>query len=223
MNAPMIRRLILKDWYLSRVPLALLAVAGTAAIALLFLRREATGYIALTSSFISLILLGNILPTTTIVNERKHRNLAFVMSLPISTADYTAAKMIGNVTAFAAVWTAIAGTIIGIFARSTEFGGMTPVIVVAALAPFVAFCLIVAVAMITESEIGSIVTMAATNIAYSFAGFFLARLPGIRATLKSPVPVWTDTVLAIISVEVGVIVLAIVATFYFQSRKTDFL
>src|SRR4051812_27928274 len=223
MNAPMIRRLVLKDWYLSRMPLALIATAGAAAIAVLFLRREATGYIGLTSSFISLILLGNILPTTTIVNERKHRNLAFVMSLPISVADYTAAKMIANLTAFGVVWTAIAGTIIGIFARSTVFGGLTPVIVLAALAPFVAFCLITAVAMISESEIGSIVTMAATNIAYSFAGFFLARLPGIRATVTSPVPVWTDTVLTIIAIEVGVIVLAIAATFYFQSRKSDFL
>ena len=65
--------------------------------------------------------------------------------------------------------------------------------------------------------------MAATNIAYSFAGFFLGRLPGIRATLKSPVPVWTDTVLAIIGGEVGLIVLVIAATFYFQSRKTDFI
>jgi len=223
MNLPLVRRLILKDWYLSRTPLLMLAIGGIGAVALLFVRQEATGYVSLTSAFISLILLGNILPIHTIVNERKRQNLAFVMSLPISPADYTAAKIIANLLAFFVLWAAIAGTMIAVFAGSSVYGGLLPVIVIAALAPFVAFCLIVAVALVGESEVGAIVTTAATNISYSFTGFFLMRTPAMRATLRSPVPIWTDTALAVIAIEIALIVIALAATFYFQSRKTNFI
>jgi hypothetical protein len=65
--------------------------------------------------------------------------------------------------------------------------------------------------------------MAATNISYSFAGFFITRLPEIRSTLRSPTAVWSDTALAIIGIEVALIVIAIGAAFYFQSRKTNFI
>jgi len=223
MNAPMIRRLIVKDWYLCRGPIIMLAVAGIGAVALIFARREVTGYIGLTSSLISVILLSNILPTLTIVNERKRQHLPFVMSLPISPADYTAAKMIANLSAFFVVWAAVAGAMFTIFVRSDVFGGLAPVIAIAALAPFIAFSAITAVALISESEQWAIITMAATNISYSFGGFFIARLPEIRATLGSPTAIWTDTALAIIGVEVALIVLAIAAAFFFQSRKTNFI
>src|SRR4051812_20633050 len=117
MNVSMIRRLILKDLYLSRVPLALVVAIGVLAVATLLLKNEVSGFIGLTSSFIALIMLGNLLPMHTIVNERKRHNLAFVMSLPISPADYTAAKIIANVGTFFLVWAAIAGTLLAMFSR----------------------------------------------------------------------------------------------------------
>jgi hypothetical protein len=48
-------------------------------------------------------------------------------------------------------------------------------------------------------------------------------VPGIRAALTSPVPVWSNTLLTIIAAEIGVIVAAVAAAFYFQSRKTNFI
>src|SRR5215212_5356501 len=223
MNAPMIRRLILKDLYLSRVSVALVALIGVLAVATLFFKSEVTGFIGLTSSFIALIMLGNMLPMHTIVKERKRQNLAFVMSLPISPADYTSAKIIANVGIFLLVWAAIAGSLIAMFARSGAYGGFVPFIVLASLAPFAAFCVLVAVALVGESEVGAMVTMIVTNVSYSFIWFFLIRVPGIRAAVTSPVPVWSAALLTIIGTEIGIIVAALAAAFYFQSRKTNFI
>jgi hypothetical protein len=66
------------------------------------------------------------------------------------------------------------------------------------------------------------VTMGATNVAYSF-WWFLFRLPDFAENLKSPVPVWSNTIMMIIGGQVVVIVLALALTFYLQSRKTDFV
>ena len=223
MNVPMIRRLILKDLYLSRAPVALVVMIGVIAVATLFFKNEVTGVIGLTSACIALSMLGNILPMHTIVNERKRQHLPFVMTLPISPADYTAAKILANVGTFFIVWAAIAGTLLAMFARGGAYGGFVPFIVLASLAPFAAFCVLVAVALVGESEVGAMATMVVTNVSYSFIWYFLVRVPGIRAALISPVPVWSDTLVTIIAVEISVIVSAIGAAFYFQSRKTNFV
>jgi ABC-2 type transport system permease protein len=65
--------------------------------------------------------------------------------------------------------------------------------------------------------------MSVCNVSYSFAWFFLLRIPGVRENMKSPVAIWSEPVLTILAGEVAIIVLAIALTFYFQSKKTDFI
>ena len=160
MNRALIARLILKDWYLNRLPLLLIGTAGVFAIGLLYLRREVTGAIGLITSLIALIMLSILLPLQTVVNERKHHNLAFVMSLPISPMEYTAAKVVGNLSAFLVLWAAIAIGVLGTLARTGIFGGIIPFGVVVALEPFVVFCLLLSVAIVMESEMWAMLTMA---------------------------------------------------------------
>jgi ABC-type transport system involved in multi-copper enzyme maturation permease subunit len=164
MNRAVIARLILKDWYLSRTLLILIAAAGTLSIGLLYLRREDTGTIGLISALIACVLLSILLPMQTIVNERKQHNLAFVMSLPISPMEYTAAKVVGNLSAFLALWAAIAIGVLGTLARTGVFGGLIPFGMVVALAPFVVFCLLLSVAIVVESEMWAVLTMGASNV-----------------------------------------------------------
>ena len=222
MNTRLVRRLILKDLYLSRIPLALVVTIGIAAVGLIFLRNEVSGFVGLTSAFIALIMLGNILPMHTIINERKRQTLAFVMSLPISSAEFTAAKIIANIGIFFVVWAAVAGSLVAIFV-GTPYGGFVPFIFMASLAPFAAFCVLVAVALVGESEVGAMVTMIVTNVSYSFIWFFLVRMPDIRAALGSAVPVWPMPLVTILAIEISLIVISIGAAFYFQSRKTNFV
>ena len=221
MNRALMMRLIAKDWYLSRVPLMLIALAGVVSTGLLYSGKTA-GLAGLISALISLVFLSILIPQLTVMNERKQGNLAFVMSLPISPAEYTMSKVLGNLSAFVLLWAAIAGAVLGTIAFIPGAGGVIPLGVVAALAPFVSFCLLLSVAIVTESELLAMVTMGATNVAYSF-WWFLFRLPGFGENLKSPVPVWSGAILTIIGAQISVILLALTLTFYLQSRKTDFV
>jgi hypothetical protein len=222
MNPVLIRRLILKDWYLARLPLTLIAVGGVVATILLYSGRQTAGFAGIISALIALIFLSILIPQMTVVNERKNGNLAFVMSLPISPAEYTMAKVLSNLTAFVVIWAAIAGTVVGTIASVPGAGGVVPLAVIGALAPFASFALMLAVGIVSESEMLTMVTMGITNVAYSF-WWFLFRLPGVRDDLKSAVPVWSTVMLTIIGVQIAIIVLSFVLTFYFQSRKRSFV
>jgi ABC-2 type transport system permease protein len=222
MNRALIARLILKDWYLSRQPLVLIGAAGSLSIGLLYLRREDTGTIGLISALIAAVMLSILLPMQTVVNERKQHNLAFVMSLPISPMEYTAAKVVGNLSAFLVLWAAIAIGVLGTLARTGIFGGLIPFGMVVALAPFVAFCLLLSVAIVVESEMWAMLTMGVTNVSYSF-WFLLMKIPGLPEQLKSPVAIWSRPILWILAGQLTVIVASLVLTFYFQSRKRDFV
>jgi ABC-type transport system involved in multi-copper enzyme maturation permease subunit len=158
----------------------------------------------------------------TIVNERKQHNLAFVMSLPISPMEYTAAKVVGNLSAFLALWAAIAIGVLGTLARTGVFGGLIPFGMVVALAPFVVFCLLLSVAIVVESEMWAVLTMGATNVSYSF-WFLLLKIPGLPQQLKSPVAIWSRPILLMLAGQLTVIVVSLALTFYFQSRKRDFV
>jgi predicted cation transporter len=86
-----------------------------------------------------------------------------------------------------------------------------------------AFFLLMAVALVTESERWSLLVMGACNVSYSFAWYLLIRLPQVRADAASPTPVWSERIVSIIAVEIAVIALSLGLTFYLQSRKTDFI
>ena len=222
MNRALVARLILKDWYLSRTPLVLIAAAGVLSIGLLYVRRADIGTVALITSLIALIMLSILLPLQTVVNERKQHNLAFVMSLPISPMQYTAAKVVGNLSAFLVLWAAIAIGVLGTLARTGIFGGIIPFGVVVALEPFVVFCLLLSVAIVVESEMWAMLTMGATNVSYSF-WFLLLKIPGLPEQLKSPVAIWSRPILLMLAGQLTVIVTSLVLTFYLQSRKRNFV
>ena len=221
MNRALVVTLIKKDWYLSRVPLTIIAIAGALSTAILYLRSEIGGIVSMISTIIALVFLSILLPQLTVVNERRERTLAFAMSLPISSMEYTAAKVVGNLSAFLMIWLAISGAFIGIIALG-PYDGIIPIAVVCAFAPFMAFSLMLAVAIVAESELWAMVTMGICNVAYSFAWLAILRL-NLLKDARSPVPVWNERILAVLGTEITVIVVAIALTFYLQSRKTDFV
>jgi hypothetical protein len=215
--------MVLKDWYLCRVLFGLVVTAGAICVSLLYLRQSSASFVGLTGALTAAVFLSILTPIVTIVNERKHQNLAFVMSLPISPMQYTLGKVLGNFSVFLIGWVVIAAGVIVTIARAPGFGGVIPVAVIAALSPFVVFCLLVSVALVSESEFVTIVTMGACNVAYSFGWFALMKVPGLPENLKSPVAIWSAPVVWIIVGQLTVATLCIGLTFFFQSRKTNFV
>jgi ABC-2 type transport system permease protein len=222
MNRALVMHLVRKDWYLSRHTLVLCAAAGIFAVAILYLRNETAGFVGLSSAVIVLVMASLFLPLNTMVAERKRQNVAFVMSLPISSMEYTLAKILANLSGFFMVWFVITAAVIGTFA-GTPLAGLIPVALVVAMWPFVAFSVLLGVAIVVESEFWAIVTMSIFNISYTFTWYFLIRIPGIGENLRSPVPVWSEPIQWILAGEIAVVVLALGLTIFLQSKKRSFI
>lgn len=223
MTRSILLRLMMKDWYLSRTLLTVVGVLGAMSIASLYLRHGLTSVVGMVVSLFAVMFLGILLPTQTIVNERMRQNLPFVMSLPVSPMQYTTVKILANLSAFLALWLPIAAGMIGTIAGTQVYGGIIPLMLLAAFAPFTTFALVLAVAIVTESQPGAVAAHTASNVGHGVAWFFIQRAPGFWQDVRSPVAIWNPTMISILSIEIGTIVVALVLTFYLQSRKTDFI
>src|SRR5579875_400068 len=148
-----IGHLILKDWRLNR-PLisATLAVGVTA----LVIAHYGTGTVRLVASvwfFVALCVLGSALPSSAILNERKKQTLAFIMSLPVSSVQYSIAKIVSVWAMFLGPWlTLLISALVFIEAGHILPPGAIPSVLMLSMLPLIGFCLISATALIGESE-----------------------------------------------------------------------
>lgn len=224
MTSPVIGPLIRKDWRLHRLFIVSSVGAGAVALGVTQLGGEVPLVIGSVWLFVSLIVLGCMLPISAIVNERKKQNLAFLMSLPISSVQYTTAKLVSASGMFILPWLALIGSaFVLIHLRGILPQGTIPAICVLALMPVIGFCLISGAALVGESEGWSMAATLVCNSSYGLAWYLLARLPAINLHWKSQIPVWNAGVLTILFTELALIVLILSLTYFVQSRKRDFI
>jgi ABC-2 type transport system permease protein len=224
MNGSVIQALILKDWRLHRTHI-LLSLAGAAlALAVLQWRNETAFLLGTVWFFISLIVLGSMLPVSNVINERKKQSLVFLMSLPLSPVQYATSKLVSTIGMFLVPWMAlvVAGSTL-ILIRSDIPNGVVPVMLILFGLPLVGFCVIAGAALISESEGWTIAATVACNSTYGLSWYFIIREPAINTVLKSPVPVWSPLVLMILAGEAAAVVLILGLTAYLQSRKREFV
>src|SRR6185312_1271725 len=216
--------LVKKDWGLYRMHVAISTAAGLAALGLCFKGGEVASVVGAVSIFTALVIVACMLPVSAIVNERKKQHLPFVMSLPISVREYTAAKLVSSVGMFLMPWLVlVAATVALIEVRGFVPKGSIPFAVIVLLLPFVGFCLITGFALVGESEGWTIAATVACNSSYWFAWFLIARRPELMELAKGNTPVWNGQLLWIVAAELGVIAGSLLLTFLLQSRKHDFI
>ena len=224
MNRSVVQALILKDWRLQRLLVMLSLAAGGIALAVLQVRCEMAFFLGSTWFFVSMIVLGCMLPIANVINERKKQNLAFLMSLPVSVLQYAMAKMVSTIGMFLVSWAAfvVAGATF-ILSRPDIPNGIIPVMLILAALTLIGFCVVAGAALVSESEGCSIAATIVCNSLYGVASYFIIFNPAIHGDLKSPVPVWSPIVLTILAWEIAAIALILGITFYLQSRKRDFI
>ena len=83
-NYAMVRRLILKDWYLNRWMIIGSVPAGLASLAIILTGKQVAFLISIILLCMVIIGVGAQLAMATTINERKEQTLAFIMSLPVS-------------------------------------------------------------------------------------------------------------------------------------------
>jgi ABC-2 type transport system permease protein len=223
MRNPVVRQLMLKDWRLYRGLILLAILAGVMALGITQFATEATVVVGTVLFFISIILVGAMLPLAGIVNERKNKNLAFVMSLPVSSIQYTTSKLWSTTGIFLIPWvTLVVAGVLMIVLRGFPHG-VIPLMLILALLPFVGLGVITAAALIGESEGWGIAANVVVQSSFGLTWYFFSRLPGVMKYNSSPVIVWSPTVLKIIATEVAIIPLLLGLTYFVQSRKRDFI
>jgi ABC-2 type transport system permease protein len=224
MTNPVIRALVLKDWRLHRPQITFSITAGVIALAILQLKNEIAFTIGAVWFFISIIVLGSGLPISNVINERKKQNLAFLMSLPMSAAQYARAKLISTLGMFLVPWvTLVIAASILVLRRPETTNGMIPVMCILFGLPLVGFSVVAGAALASESEGWTMGANLVCNSSYGLGWYLIIRIPAINGNLKSPVAIWNSPVLMILGGEVATILVMLGITFYMQSRKRDFI
>jgi ABC-type transport system involved in multi-copper enzyme maturation permease subunit len=230
MNYQMVRTLILKDWYLQRLAIAMSLLGGIAALAIIAFGDKVASVGPSAAFTLGVILLvtvvvtiGAMLGMNLTVLERKEQTLAFVMSLPVSYRDYTAAKILSVLLIFLVPWIAIMAGSLVLLAFAPGIRGLIPFIVIMGVEILMNTCIIAAAGIITESQGWTITVLMIGNLVLNGYGYFVAHIPSIGDGMFSPVVHWSPTAAALLATETAAIALILFGTFYFQSRKKDFL
>lgn len=224
MTSSIISHLIIKDWRLHRTLILFSLAGGAAALVLAQLGGEVPLVIGSVWLFVAIIALGCMLPVLAIVNERKKQTLPFLMSLPLSSVQYTTAKLIAVLGMFIFPWLALFGsTLLLIYSRHILPYGAIPLVCILLLMPVIGFALITGAALVGETESWSIAATVLCNSSYGLAWYLLARNPGINTHMAGPVAIWDGIILRLLSGEVTAIVLLLVITYFLQARKRDFI
>ncbi len=222
LNVPVIKRLIAKDWLLFQKQMAAYVLTGILSLCLLGMARPWSFYIGSLLLIIVLVATSCFAISTSLINERKEHNLAFVMSLPIAPLDYYLAKLIGNLVTFAVPFLVILiGTLAAILLTPLPDG-----LVVYSLLIFghilLAYCVALSVAMAVESEGWNIFVMIASMVMINPFMMGLSQIESIHGVIRGEAIIFSSAAIVILTTQVVVSLLLLVGTGWVHCRKVAF-
>lgn len=222
LNIPVIRLLVAKDWQLFQKQLAFYVLAGIVALCFLGLAKPWAFYVGSLMLIIIMVSIACFSISTSLMNERKEKTLAFVMSLPVSPLDFTLAKLVGNLATFLVPFALILGGTLAV----VLFTPLPDGLVVYALLVFAyigfAFCVALAVVMSVESEGWATFAMIGPMVMINPYMMALSQIPEISSRISVDAIVWTPEALAILLV-LGLAGVSIVGvTTWLHARKPAF-
>ncbi len=223
MNYAMVKRLILKDWYLQRWAILGSLVGVVATLGIIATGGKVAFLFGLILLIMVVISIGAQMAVSTIVTERKEQTLPFVMSLPISYREYTASKIWGNLLIFLVPWLTMVLGSFGLLLLSPSSRGLLPYAAIMSTEILLSTCLILAVALITESQGWTVAAIMVGNLAVNGIGYVVAHIPGVAKEMWGSTIQWTGAASAVLLAEFTTIVLLLGLTFFVQAKKKDFL
>lgn len=221
MNGSIIRQLILKDLYLVRWMIVGSIFAGLVALAMLPLGRV-SAYVGGVSLICVLIIL-NIFLVMSVVQERKDKVLLFVLSLPVSTTEYTVAKVLANSIAFTVPWLVLTAANIAVIDASQIPNGILPFWMAVLAYLLFYYCVLLAVSLVKDATGWHTTAIIIGNVSLNFFIPFVLSRPSVRAHSEGPTAVWTGDIVGIIAIEILAGVAALGLAVYFHSRRPDFV
>ncbi len=216
--------MVLKDWHFVRMPMLGYAVIGVIAAALIGLSSGIALYAGIVLMISVVVIIGVHFVFGTVMSERSKQTLPFMLSLPVTFLQYSRNKMLSNLLGFGIGWLFITlATVVAISVSDQVANGMIPFAVITLGELAVTFVLVLAIAMVLESEAWTIVVLTICNVGISIFMHAIGRIPDIYEHMGGSEPVWNSTAVTLLLAEAGLIVALVAATFILQSRKTDYL
>ena len=217
------RKLIAKELYVNRWFVAGGVLSGVASILIATLGKTGFNVGALTW-LTTIIATGVMLALHGIMNERKEQALQFVLSLPLSIADYVRAKMLGLTLCFLVMWLASsAAALVLIFAKQDVPDGIAPYTVLLCVFMLANFAVVLCGTLHAKSEALTSAVIIATNMGVSIFMFTVGPMEGINKHMWGPSPVWNDTFWTVLGCELAVLVIAFTLPFFLAARRRDFI
>lgn len=221
--SPVIRKLIAKEVYVNRWFIAGGATAALASVAMGALGKTGFNIGALTW-LTTIIATGVMLALSGVINERKEQSLLFVLSLPLSIADYVRAKLFGLTACFLIVWlVASCAALCMVFTVRSVPDGVAPYVVLLCGFMLANFAVLLCGVLHTASEGGATAIIIVTNMGVSIFMFTIGPLPGIAEHMWGSVPVWNRVFWTVLGVEAAVLLIAFVLPFFLTARRRDFI
>jgi ABC-type transport system involved in multi-copper enzyme maturation permease subunit len=222
MNRSIVWQLILKDLYLVRWMVAGSIAAGAVAVAVMPV-STVWGYVGGVSLICVLIILNIFLVMGGVVQEKKDKVQLFMLSLPVSTTQYTAAKVLANAIAFVAPWLVLTVGAIAMIDASSIPNGMLPFWLTVHIYLLLYFCVLLAIALVSDSTGLHATVITLGNVSLNFLIPLLLGLPSVSGHREGPAAVWTADIVSIIAIELAAGVAAVIIAFYVRSRTADFV
>lgn len=223
MNYAMVKQLILKDWYLQRWPILASLAGVVASLGIIASGGKVAFLLGLILLIMVVISIGAHMAVSTIVTERKEQTLPFVMSLPISYREYTASKIWGNLLIFLVPWLTMLLGSFGLLLLSPGSRGLLPYAAIMSTEMLMSTCLILAVALITESQGWTVAAIMVGNVAVNGIGYVVAHIAGIAKGMWGSTVQWSGAASAVLVAEFATVALLLGVTFFVQAKKKDFL
>ena len=217
------RKLVAKELYVYRwFMVATAAAAVLSVFAASF--GEASFNVAAITWLTTVIAFGVMLAIYGISNERKENSLLFVLSLPISPAQYVRAKLIGLVLTYLIPWLVASGAALAlVFVAPGVPDGMAPYVVLLSMFLFANFTVVMCGALHARTDAMVAAIIIITNMMVSLFMFAVGARPGIKDHLGGPVPVWNDDFFNVLLIELIILVIALALPLATAARRRDFL
>jgi ABC-type transport system involved in multi-copper enzyme maturation permease subunit len=145
------------------------------------------------------------------------------MSLPISHREYTAAKILVTLLIFVPFWLVLVAGSLGLILAAPTIHGLFAFTVIMSVEILVSTCLMIAVALVTESKGWTISAMMVGNLAINVVGYIVAHIPGISDGMFGTIIQWRPAATFSLAIEFCLIALMLGGAFFIQSRKKDFI
>jgi ABC-type multidrug transport system permease subunit len=222
MTASIVGSLIRKDLYLMRGAMLAAILTGSFALALMPINRVLS-YVSAVILMCVLIVLNIYLVMYGVAQERKEKTLLFILSLPVSAAEYTIAKVMATGIAFGVPWLFLTAATAIVIVVSPIPNGALPYWITLLVYLLAYYCALLGIALLKDSVGWHAAAITIGNISVNFMVPILLTRPSVSAYGDGPVAVWSSDLIVILVVELLAGFAILGCGIYAHARRPDFV